>query len=287
VKSIILDYFSLTKPRLASLNVIAAMSGILMSRSVNTLDFHFEVISYVAVLIAGAGALNCAWEVKSDLLMERTKMRAIPAGRISVASGVTFGLLLVCLGLIGLFFRVNTLSFLLGFISVLSYVLLYTPLKRKTHLAVYAGAIPGALPPVLGYTAVVGSFDSMAVTLFLILFFWQIPHFLAISIYQADDYQNGGIIVYPNAKGIEITKNRMVLFSYLTCLTSTIPYFLGFSNKLFLLLGLLLGIFFIYFNSTKITHILDSKIELHKWAKKCFFASIIYLPLLFGVMVVF
>ena len=140
--------------------------------------------------------------------------------------------------------RVNLLTFILGVISLVSYVLIYTPLKRKTHLAVYFGAIPGALPPVLGYASVTNNFDSMAISLFLMLFFWQIPHFLAISIYQSSDYEKGGVLVYPNVVGIKPTKLVMVIFSIFTCLSGLLPYFLGYSGLVFLALGLIAGTFF-------------------------------------------
>ena len=269
------------------LNIIAAVSGIIMSRNLGKLDQHIESVFYISALIAGAAALNCVWEHDSDKMMERTKSRPIAAGRISVLNGLLFGILLSSLGLVGLFFRVNTLTFTLGLISLLSYVVVYTPLKRKTHLAVYAGAIPGALPPVLGYTSVVNNFDPMAISLFLMLFFWQIPHFLAISIYQSVDYAKGGVLVYPNTTSIETTRKVMIFFSILTCLTGVLPFFLGLSGKVFLSLGLAAGIYFVYMNSTNITQIIDKKSDLDKWAKKCFFASIIYLPVLFGLMIVF
>lgn len=258
-----------------------------MTRKIGSFSFHFESILYISTLIAGAAALNCVWEADGDKLMERTKDRAIATGRISIASGLFFGLSLTLVGLAGLYLRVNLLTFALGVLSVVSYVLVYTPLKRRTHLAVYAGAIPGALPPVLGYTSITNNLDLMAISLFAILFFWQIPHFLAISIYQSDDYAKGGVLVYPNVKNMKMTRFVMIFFAVLTCISGVLPYFLGQSGLIFLILGLALGLYFIYMNSTNINHILDKKPELDKWAKKCFFASIIYLPVLFGLMIVF
>jgi heme o synthase len=278
---------SLTKPRLAMLNIIAAASGIMMTRMATFHSDHLETVFYIALLIAGAGALNCVWEFEGDKKMKRTRSRAIPSGRISVLSGAIFGIFLVLAGLFGLYFRVNLLTFNLGVLSVVSYLLIYTPLKRRTHLAVYAGAVPGALPPVLGYTSVVNELDPMALTLFAILFFWQIPHFLAISIYQSNDYKKGGILVYPNLTNMAVTQKVMIFFSILTCLSGALPFVLGYSGLIFLISGLLLGLYFIYMNSTKIMQFIDDKKNLDKWAKKCFFASIVYLPLLFVLMIVF
>ena len=162
--SIFSDYLSLMKPRLAMLNVIAATSGILMTRKLGNFSYHLESIFYISTLIAGAAALNCVWEADGDKLMERTKDMAIATCRISIAACLFFGLLLTVIGLVGLYLRVNLLTFVLGVVSVISYVLVYTPLKRKTYLAVYAGAIPGALPPVLGYTSITNSLDLTAIS---------------------------------------------------------------------------------------------------------------------------
>ena len=287
IKTIFLDYLSLVKPRLALLNIIAAASGTLMTRGVYNLYTITNALVFISLLIGGAGALNCALEAESDSWMHRTKRRPIPAGRIKTSRALMFGAALIIIGLAGLLVQINFLTFILGILSVISYLLIYTPLKRKTHFAVYAGAVPGALPPVLGYTSITNNLDLMSASLFLILFCWQIPHFLAISIYQSKDYADGKIMVYPNVKGVEKTRIIMVVYAFLTCVFAGLPYFLGFSGLYFLIFGLVLGMGFIYINSKNISHILDKKVELDRWAKKCFFASIIYLPLLFGLMVVF
>ena len=281
------DYFSMTKPRLAMLNIVAAISGILMSREAINIGESLLTTLFVSLLIAGAGALNCVMESEGDKWMSRTKARPLPSGRISLLGATLFGSSLVIFGLIGLYYKVNALTFWLGILSVVSYVFIYTPLKRKSHLAVYVGAIPGALPPVLGYTSVTNVFDIMAISLFLILFFWQIPHFLAISIYQAKDYEQGEIFVYPNVKGIKHTRFVMILFAVFTCVSGVLPYFVGFSNSIFLVAGLSLGLGFLYMNLKNIDNFIDNRDQLNSWAKKCFFASIIYLPLLFGFMIIF
>ena len=287
LKITISDYFSMTKPRLAMLNIVAAVSGILMSREVINITGSLLTTVFISLLIAGAGALNCVMESEGDKWMERTKDRPLPSGRISLLGASIFGISLVLIGLCGLFLKVNPLTFWLGVVSVVSYVFMYTPMKRKSHLAVYVGAIPGALPPVLGYTSVTNRIDLMATSLFLILFFWQISHFLAISIYQSKDYEQGKILVYPNIRGIKHTRVVMILFAVLTCVSGVLPYFVGFSNSIFLIIGLVLGLGFLYMNLKNIDHILDKRDEINTWAKKCFFASIIYLPLLFGFMIIF
>jgi len=287
LKTTISDYFSMTKPRLALLNIVAAASGFLMSRETIDISYCISSIFFISLLITGAGALNCAMEAEGDKWMERTKGRPVPSGRVSIFGASLFGGLLVIFGLVGLYINVNTLTFWLGVLSVVSYVFWYTPLKRKSHLAVYVGAIPGALPPVLGYTSVVNKLDLMAITLFFILFCWQISHFLAISIYQSKDYEKGKILVYPNIKGINHTRLVMIIFAALTCLSGVVPYLIGYSNLYFLVIGLVLGVGFLYINSKSIKGIINSSGEINKWAKKCFFASIIYLPLLFAFMIIF
>ena len=286
MKNIIADYISMTKPRLAMLNIIAVCSGVLVTRESFSEQSFFSVL-YVSLLIAGAGVLNCVMEKEGDKHMARTKSRPLPSGRISIPAAFVFGMSFISIGLCGLYFKVNILTFWLGVTSVISYVLIYTPMKRMTHLAVYAGAVPGALPPVLGYVSVANELDLISVVLFSTLFFWQISHFLAISIYQAKDYSKGKILVYPNIRGLKHTRFVMVLFALLTGFTGVMPYFLGVSNITFLVLGSILGVAFIYINSKNINHILDNETEVNKWARQCFFASIIYLPLLFGFMIIF
>lgn len=276
----------MTKPRLAMLNIVAACSGVMITREPFSRESFFSVLC-IALLIAGAGVLNCVMETEGDKHMARTKLRPLPSGRISVPAAFVFGISFVFLGLCGLFFKVNTLTFGLGVISVVSYVLIYTPMKRKSYLAVYAGAVPGALPPVLGYVSVANRLDLISIVLFLTLFFWQISHFLAISIYQSKDYAKGKILVYPNIRGVQHTRFVMILFALLTGVSGVMPYFLGVANMTFLVLGSILGLAFLYINSKSINHILDNEIKINSWARKCFFASIIYLPLLFGFMIIF
>ena len=152
-------------------------------------------------------------------------------------------------------------------------------MKIKSPYAVFVGAIPGALPPVIGYTAASGELTNLAITLFLILFAWQIPHFLAISIYSREDYSNAGVVVYPNARSILYTVKLINFFTSVTIISSLLPVLIGVSSNFYGFVAVLLGLCFQIICLRGYRSIGKLSIE-NNWAKKCFFASIIYLPLL-------
>jgi protoheme IX farnesyltransferase len=225
-------------------------------------------------------------EKEIDALMERTRSRPLPSGRISSQTALTFGLSLILGSLTVLYFLVNPLTALLGAVAGVVYIFMYTPMKRKTSMALFAGAIPGAIPPLMGWTTVMNSVDTLGLVLFGILFVWQLPHFLSIAIYHSEDYKEASIKTHPAHIGIRGTVHRIAVYTYILFLISVVPYWIGvttegYRNALFLLGG---GYFF--YSLFGYTYKEDSK-ELLTWARRYFYGSLIYLPSVFILMIYF
>ncbi len=284
--SVLSDLLSLTKPRLSALVIFTSALGIFLAPVQIDLVTAFISIIATSGLVGGACAINCWIEKDSDALMERTKNRPLPSGRISpgIALGLGLFLITVCLGI--LFLYVNTLTGLLGLIATLVYVFLYTPMKKISSWALFAGAIPGAIPPLMGWTTATNSFGALGLVLFAILFMWQLPHFLSISMYHADDYNNADMKIFPTQIGIRNTIHKIAIYTFLLFVVSLTPYYMMATNFLYRdFIFLLGGAFFVYalLGYKK----LDNKEALNLWARRYFYASLIYLPLVFVAMIVF
>ncbi|RPJ71692.1 MAG: hypothetical protein EHM20_14415, partial [Alphaproteobacteria bacterium] len=200
------DIVNLTKPRLSLLVMVTALVGTLIAPE--KIYFFKAVLAFflITMVVLGAATLNCYIEREVDTKMVRTQDRPLPSKRMKPKTAFIFGVSLLLIAIPSICIFINLITGVLAFIAAALYLYAYTPMKVKSELAVYVGAIPGALPPVMGWTAVTGKIDFMAVALFLILFVWQLPHFLAISLYHAKDYGAASIIVYPNLKrGVQIT----------------------------------------------------------------------------------
>lgn len=280
------DLFSLTKPRLGSLVMSTVFVGLILAP--RPISFFKGLIGFCLtfLLVMGAAAYNCYMEADIDALMDRTKDRPLPAGRMKPRTAFIFSVTLMVVALLGLAYFTNLSTAVLGLIAAVLYLFAYTPLKQKSVIALYIGAIPGAIPPVMGWTMVMGKMDAMAWALFWILFVWQLPHFLAISIYLAGDYGKAKIKIYPNSFGRELTKWGIFILTLVLDYVSLHPwindlgvtdrfgYFALFLNLLFTLVAL------------RILFIPISKDEfLKRWARIYFLASIFYLPLLLGSMI--
>ena len=198
-----------------------------------------------------------------------------------------FGVVLLLISIPALSFFINNVTAVLAFIAAILYLYAYTPMKKKSESAVYIGAIPGALPPVMGWTAVTGKIDFMAIALFLILFIWQLPHFLAISLYHADDYGAADIKIYPNMKrGFEITRMGIFFFTLLLFVASLLPSFFSQASFVYTRAALFLsGVFLIYAGRG---FFLKQDVSLTRaWARNYFYGSLFYLPLLLGALIFF
>ena len=274
------DFYELTKPRMNFLVVITTMVGFYMA-SPGQIDWLrlLHTLLGTVMCAAGAAVLNQLIEREHDAKMPRTKNRPLPAGRIFPREALLYGLALGGVGALYLAIAVNLLTALLGLATMLIYLLIYTPLKRITSLNTIVGAVPGAIPPMMGFTAVNNALSAEAIAVFGILFFWQLPHFLAIAILYQRDYQAGGFKMLPCIDQEQRLTNLMILLYTVALLpVSLLPTMLGMSGIAYFTAAVLLGLAFFSYGVTCATT--RQRVD----ARQLFFASIIYLPLLLAAM---
>jgi heme o synthase len=274
------DFAELAKPRITSLVLVTAAVGFAVGGqgSIDWLAF-LVFMAGTALLCGGASALNHYLERDADALMERTRRRPIPAGRIRPEEALVFGLALSAAGLAVLAF-VNPLTLALGAASLVSYVLAYTPLKRVTSLCTVVGAVPGALPPLMGWAASRGSLGAAGWGLFAILFLWQLPHFLAIGWLYRDDYARGGFpMLAVTDKDGASTGRQAVLYATALLPVTLAAGLLASAGAGYLWGGLVLGLGFLACAAAFAWKRTVSS------ARRLFLASVLYLPLLLGLMV--
>ncbi len=191
------DWVSLTKPGIVVSNVMTAAAGLWLAPVASGIETGVAALVGTGLLVAGSGAFNQVLERDTDVHMDRTSTRPLASGRLEPIEGVILGVLAVLGGLLLLGVYVNALSAALGLLATVIYAFVYTPLKRRSFWAVPIGAVSGALPPVMGWTAATGTIDPGAILLFSILFWWQMPHFFGIALYRASDYQSAGLKIAP------------------------------------------------------------------------------------------
>ncbi|HEX9052088.1 MAG TPA: heme o synthase [Anaeromyxobacter sp.] len=200
------DLLLLSKPRLSGLVVLTCAGGLALAPGEIGLARAIVSVLGTAAVVGAANALNSWAERDSDGLMRRTRDRPLPAGRVEPMVALALGVAVPVFAIPLLALVANPLTALLAFVALVTYVLVYTPMKRRSTLALFVGAIPGAIPPLMGWTAVAGRLDAGGLALFALLFFWQLPHFLAISIYLAEDYARGGLVVFALVHGERATR---------------------------------------------------------------------------------
>jgi protoheme IX farnesyltransferase len=275
------DYLELTKPRITVLILICTAVGYLFGcgASFAPLTLLYALVG-TALLASGTSALNQWYEADSDARMNRTRRRPIPAGRMKRSHGFIFGLLVSTAGFAELWFQTNALTAMLGLFTLLSYLFVYTPLKRHTSLCTTLGAVPGAMPPLIGYAAANGRLDWPALALFAILFVWQFPHFYAIAWMYRDDYARGGIRMLPVIEPDgESTARRIVACSILLIPVSLLPGLLGMSGSIYTSVSVAAGLALVYFG----VRLGRQRTSLR--ARHVLLASVLYLPVLLAVMV--
>jgi protoheme IX farnesyltransferase len=282
VKTAFNDYLVLTKLRITILVLVTAAAGFLLAAGPDP-DLALLVWTLLGTGLAasGAAALNQVVEREADAKMRRTASRPIPAGRMTVARGAAVGAGLSAAGVGILAATVNPLTAFLALVTVLLYVWVYTPLKRMTPLNTIVGAIPGAIPPVMGWTAVTGELGLPAWVLFAILFLWQLPHFLAIAWLFRDDYRQGGFPMLPVVDpGGEATGRQVALYCAALVPVSLIPTFLGLTGPVYFFGALLLGLGFLT------AGVMMALRRRGTEARRVLLASVTYLPLLLALLVV-
>jgi heme o synthase len=279
--NVVRDYLELTKPRITLLILICTAIGYRFGCGAS---FHWTILVHAllgtALLASGTSALNQWYEVDSDAKMNRTRRRPLPAGKIKRIYGLVYGLLLSAAGFLDLWFGTNPLAAALGLFTLLSYLLLYTPLKQRSALCTTVGAIPGAMPPLMGYAAAGHGVDIGALALFLILFAWQFPHFDAIAWMYRDDYARGGIrmlpVIDPDGKS---TAKRIMVSSLLLIAISLTPLFFGMTGALYAAAAICAGLGVLYFA------VRLARERTSPRARALLLSTVFYLPALLCVMV--
>lgn len=274
------DYLDLLKPGITTLVMVTALAGFYLGSAghLNVLLLIHTVLG-TGLVAGGGGALNHWIERRADAKMRRTRNRPLPTGRLTPIQVLVYGSAVSLFGLLYLAIFVNGITTFLAVISWISYVMIYTPLKRVTPMATLIGAIPGALPPMGGWTAAHGSITFEAWVLFTILFLWQLPHFLAIAWLCRDDYNRGGFIMLTAMKNSrKLTGRQMMLYTAGLWVVSLVPTFIGLSGIVYFAGAFLLG--FVFLGIT----ILMARSATILNARRALWASIIYLPILLLLM---
>jgi len=274
------DYLALTKPRITWLILMSTGIGYFFGAKSgwHPLTLLYTVIG-TGLIASGTAALNQWFERDADAKMKRTQARPLPAGRIPANKALIFAIVISLAGFAVLFGGVNLLTGLLGLFTLCSYLFIYTPLKQRSPHSTTIGAIPGAMPPLIGYAAASGTLTWEAWILFAILFLWQFPHFYAIAWMYREDYERAGIRMLPVVEPDgESTARRILLFSLVLIPISLVPKFLAMTGNFYLVGAVALGLFFLY-SGFRIS--LD---RTRQRARAVLLASIVYLPVLYGLM---
>lgn len=276
------DWCILTKPGISAMTLVTALAGYHLASG-----GHWSLPVVIAMLVgtalsgSGANALNMWIERDRDARMHRTSNRPIPAGRIAPRSALIFGLLLSVAGPALLAAGVGALCALVAAVTIASYVLVYTPLKTVSAVNTLVGAVPGALPPLIGWSAASGTLDARGWGLFLILFFWQLPHFLAIAWRWREDYERGGyrMIAVGDADGSR-TARQVIVQTLALIAVSLLPVTQGLAGGLYGAGAVVLGLGFLWFG---IRFAVERSVSR---ARRLFVASIVYLPVLLAILVI-
>lgn len=274
-------FLELTKPRIAFMLVLTSAAGFYLG-SKGSFDFLLFINSTIGItlLAFGVATLNQFIERRTDALMERTAKRPIPTNKVSPAEALIFGLILTVSAEIYLAVLVNPLTAILGLVVIVGYVLLYTPLKTKTSASTAIGAIPGAMPPLMGWTSSANEITLGAWVLFALLFLWQFPHFLAIAWMYKEQYRKAGILMLPVVeKEGTITATQIVTFTLMLLPISVAPYFMGFAGLIYLIGASVLGLWFLF------SSIQTARAKSVEQARKLLLVSVLYLPVIFALMV--
>lgn len=266
------DLVLLTKPRVTSMVVLTALSGVCISPDASSGERTAAMLFAVALLVGSANALNCWLERESDKHMARTRKRPLPSGRLDSRLGLLWGLGLAALALPSLLLTANALTALLGAFALLSYVCVYTPLKRYSPWALHVGAVPGALPPLMGYTASHGRLGPAGVALFFVLLVWQLPHFLTIAIFRKDEYARAGLRSLPVVAGEAAARRQAIVCIALLLFAGGLPSWLGVGRSAYAICATLAGASWLGYALYGLR-----TLPIQVWARRNFVASLLYL----------
>lgn len=276
------DYLALMKPRVMSLVVFTAFCGLSLAPGNIHPLIAISAILFITIGAGSAAAINMWYDRDIDMVMRRTQKRPIITGAINPDEALSFGIVTGVLSVILMALCVNITSAVLLSITILYYIFIYTIwLKRSSIQNVVIGGVAGALPPMIGWSAVSGDVSWQSFTLFAIIFMWTPPHSWALALFRVQDYRDCGVPMMPVVKGNLYTKKQILLYSILMVLTTTLPYFLGMNDMTYLAIALVLGAGFMYYVIKLFTD------RDNKYAKKLFWYSIFYLFTIFLSLLLF
>ena len=281
--NVLFDYWELTKPEINFLIAITAAAGFWLGSSAGSP--HFQWMQFLHTLLgtilvaSGAATLNQLIELRYDAQMRRTARRPLVSGRIAPSHALWFGVLLSVFGVVYLAISTNGLASLLSALTLLSYLFLYTPLKRITPLCTLVGAIPGAAPPLIGWAAARGRLDPAAWVLFAIVFLWQFPHFMSIAWIYREDYARAGYLVLPSGA----VRDRFIswqtsLASLVLLAVGLVPTFTAMSGRNYFVGAFVVGATFLYYSARFAVQ------RTNVAARRLLLASILYLPAIFALL---
>ena len=277
----LVDLVSLTKPRLATLVIFTTAVGILVAPGTMPLPDAIWAVFLTSLIVASGTTLNMYLERDVDALMTRTATRPLPTGRMRPSVALWFGILLLAVAVPLMAVKVNLLTLGLGLMAWTVYLYAYTPLKRRSVSAVYVGAIPGATPILMGWTAATGSIDPIALALFGILFMWQIPHFIAISMFRREEYAHAGLKVLPVEYGDRTSLWHMIGTSLGLVVATLAPVWFEVGGPLYAVTASVLA------GVALVGSVWGIRMQAGPaWARGYFFGTLVYLPLLLGVLAV-
>jgi protoheme IX farnesyltransferase len=268
------SYVQLIKPGITLSNTMTGIAGFFLASSV----FAFSVSAFIGtvvgigLIIASACVFNNILDRDIDKRMKRTKKRDVASGVISVPKALAFGAVVGAIGFVTIVILTNVLTFILGVIAFVWYVAVYGYAKRTTVFSTIIGGVAGALPPVAGYTALSGRIDIAAVILFLILFFWQMPHFYAIAMFRRTDYASAKLPVWSVKYGTKSAKKQILIFTIIYAVCAGLLYIFGYTHIIYLILSTLLSAYWLHQGISYYKRVDDEK-----WARKMFGASLLVL----------
>lgn len=273
------DFLALTKPRLSGLVLFTAAGAMFLAgEKLSWVTWALALVG-TAGTVGAANTFNCAIERESDRFMKRTAQRPLPAKRLELTPALIFAIVLAVVSVPMLALGVNLLTGVLGLIALVLYAGVYTPMKRRTWWAMIVGAIPGAIPPLMGWTASTGKVELPGLVLFGILFFWQLPHFIAIALFRKDEYRAAGLTSLALEKGDDVARLHAVLYLLALLPVSVLPFVVKVAGPIYLVVALALGAMFLAVGVRGWWTKGDAV-----WAKKLFGVSLLYLTGLFAAL---
>jgi protoheme IX farnesyltransferase len=271
---------ALVKPRIMLMALVTMAGAMALAPGRPDPSLVAWALLGTALIVGAANTLNMYLEREVDCLMVRTRGRPLPDGRMDPVFALGFGLVLTFAALPVLSFALPPLCGLIGAAALIAYVMVYTPLKQRTTAATLIGAFPGAAPALIGWTAATGSIDAPGLALFGVLLLWQVPHFHAIALFRRNDYARAGLKILPETRGEETTRRTIAVYLLIQVALSIALAFMGVAGPLYLAAAIILGGAYLAYGVWGMITGAGPR-----WARRLFFASILYLPALFGALV--